>query len=78
MADTHQKDPSYNILGSSKLNTSDGKNPSTSNSAMSQGHTGQAAGQANTDAYKKECMAAHDALEDKLRESERLARWRRE
>jgi len=73
-----QRESNFNILGSSKLNTADGKNPPTSSATTTQGQAGQATGQLKTDDYKKECRAAHDALEDKLRESERLARWRRE
>ena len=63
----------FNILGSSKLNTPDGKNPPTSGSGTTESK-GTAAGQPNTADYKKECKSAHDAMEDRLREEERLAR----
>lgn len=73
-----QQDSSFNILGSAKLNTADGKNPPTSTSTSSGGQDGKAAGQPNSEEYRKECRSAHDALEDRLRDEERNARWRRE
>ena len=76
------KDGSFNVLGSEKLNTADGRNPpkdlsSSPNTSLGDGGAPKV-GQSNTDEYKKQCLAAHNALEDKLREKERLARWRRE
>ena len=70
---------SFGILGSSKLNTADGKNPSSATAAQKIQEAGEAVKQAaggasNSEDYKKQCLAAHDALEDKLREEERLAR----
>ena len=78
MADTSNKDSTLNILGSSKLNTVDGKNPSTNPAGKSSSAAAQGDGQTNTDSYKNDCIAAHNALEDRLREKERLARWKRE
>ena len=78
MADASNKQPSYNILGSSKLNTADGKNPPTSNTSTTNGQAGQGVGKYDAADHRRECIAAHDALEDRLRENERLARWRRE
>ena len=78
MADTSSNNPSYNILGSEKLNTPGGANPpkkSNTDGAKADSH---GAGSAHSADYKKECIAAHNALEDRLREKERLARWRRE
>ena len=63
----------FNILGSSKLNTADGKNPHTSSSSTKESK-GTATGQPSTADYKKECKSAHDAMEDRLREEDRLAR----
>ena len=77
MADANQKEPAYNILGSEKLNTPGGANPAPKPHTESS-NKGIAAGQAQSEEYKKSCIAAHNALEDKLREKERLARWRRE
>ena len=72
MSDT--KDSSFNILGSSKLNTADGKNPSQP-STTSSAENGPAAGQRDSEAYRKECKLAHDALENKLRDEEREKKW---
>ena len=73
------KEGSFNILGSEKLNTVDGRNPPKETPANANAdHATPKAGQSNTDEYKKDCIAAHNALEDRLREKERLARWRRE
>lgn len=72
MSDT--KDSSFNILGSSKLNTADGKNP-TSSSATTSTSDGAATGQKNTEDYRKQCQSAHDALENKLRDEEREKKW---
>ena len=63
----------FNILGSARLNTADGKNPPVSGSSTVESR-GSAAGQPNTAEYKKQCKSAHDAMEDRLREEERLAR----
>ena len=71
MADS--KDSSFNILGSSKLNTADGKNPPKSSSTTSAPAT--SVGQRNIEEYRKECKSAHDALEDKLRDDERERKW---
>lgn len=70
MSDT--KESSFNILGSSKLNTVDGKNPPSSSTASTQ--PGNASGQRDTD-YRKQCQSAHDALENKLRDEEREKKW---
>ena len=78
MADTSNKDSTFNILGSSKLNTVDGKNPATNPASQPNGGAAQPDNQTKADSYKNECIAAHNALEDRLREKERLARWKRE
>ncbi len=72
MSDT--KAPSFNVLGSSKLNTADGKNPPVSSSTPSTS-AGAAVGQHNSEEYRKECKSAHDALENKLRDEERERKW---
>jgi hypothetical protein len=72
MSDT--KESSFNILGSSKLNTADGKNPPTS-SATTSTQAGQASGQTNTNGNSKRGQSAHDVLENKLRDEEREKKW---
>lgn len=68
------KESSFNILGSSKLNTTNGKNPPTS-AATTSTQAGTGSGQTNTDEYRKQCKSAHDALENKLRDEEREKKW---
>ena len=63
----------FNILGSSKLNTADGKNPVASGSGTAESKD-LASGPASAASPKNEHHSAHDALEDRLREEERLAR----
>ena len=63
----------FNILGSSKLNTADGKNPTASGSGTAESK-GSAMGQPNSPTQKTASHSAHDAMEDRLREEERLAR----
>lgn len=62
------KDSAFNILGSSKLNTADGKNPTSSATTSISTQPGTASGQKNSEEYRKECSKAHDALEDRLRD----------
>ena len=62
------KDSAFNILGSSKLNTNDGKNPTSSATTSTSTQPGTAAGQKNNEDYRRECSKAHDALENKLRD----------
>ncbi|MCJ1461097.1 hypothetical protein MMC28_011479 [Mycoblastus sanguinarius] len=86
----NRKDSSFNVLGSSKLNTSDGKNPTSSESnfnvlgssrlntpdgADPAATDGRAVGQPNTGQYREQCRSAHDALEDRLRDEEREHKW---
>ena len=62
------KDSAFNILGSSKLNTADGKNPTSSATTSTSTQSGTASGQKNSEEYRLECSKAHDALEDRLRD----------
>lgn len=62
------KDSAFNILGSSKLNTADGKNPTSSATTSTSTQPGTASGQKNSEEYRLECSKAHDALEDRLRD----------
>lgn len=62
------KDSAFNILGSSKLNTPDGKNPTSSPNTSTSTQPGTASGQKNSEQYRLECSKAHDALEDRLRD----------
>lgn len=88
MADTSSKDPSFNILGSEKLNTATGGNPPKNDSnsptynilGSEKLNTAGGANPVNKDSehHKKACIEAHNALEDRLREKERLARWKRD
>jgi len=68
------KESSFNVLGSSKLNTADGKNPPSSSTTTST-QDGIASGQKNSAEYRKQCQSAHDALENKLRDEEREKKW---
>lgn len=68
------KDSAFGILGSSRLNTADGKNPPTS-SATTSTQPSAGVGQRNSEEYRKACRSAHDALEDKLRDEERERKW---
>ncbi|KAL8674012.1 MAG: hypothetical protein Q9168_001597 [Polycauliona sp. 1 TL-2023] len=63
---------SFNILGSSKLNTSDGKNPSVSSSQQPRmdGLGKEATGSTSSDNHLKQCASAHDELEAKLKDQE--------
>jgi hypothetical protein len=84
-------DSSFNILGSSKLNTSNGKNPATAqpektfdilgssklNTADGKNPASVAAGQAaKADDYRKSCFKAHNELEARLRDEELSSRSR--
>ena len=68
-------DDSFNILGSSKLNTADGKNPTSSTITSTSDKDVPAVGQKNSEEYRKQCQSAHDALENKLRDEERERKW---
>jgi len=69
------QESSFKILGSSKLNTVDGRNPTSSATTSTSNQIGTASGQKNNEAYRKECQSAHDALENKLRDEEREKKW---
>lgn len=62
------KDSAFNILGSSKLNTADGKNPTSSATTSTSTQPGTASGQKNSEEYRRESSKAHDALENRLRD----------
>ena len=66
---------SFNILGSSKLNTADGKNPASSATTSMSDKAVPAVGQKNSEEYRKQCQSAHDALENRLRDEERERKW---
>ena len=69
------QEASFGILGSSKLNTADGKNPTSLATTSTSNTTGTAGGPKNDEAYRKECQSAHNALEDRLRDEERENKW---
>lgn len=73
----------FNILGSSKLNTPDGKNPptasaTTSTSGVTAGTSSSGSGDGAASGAgagtKTACQAAHDELEARLRDEELGAR----
>ena len=74
-----QKEGSFGILGSSKLNTANGKNPSASSDApkptlgMASGGSSDANKQQE---YRKECQRAHDQMEARLKDEELNGRSR--
>lgn len=79
MATTSTQGGSFNILGSSKLNTVDGKNPTNKPASTSTGEQakGKDEGSARTEADRvTACQKAHDALEARLRDEELNARSR--
>lgn len=79
MATTSGKDSPFNILGSSRLNTADGKNPSSSSTTATQGQTAGAKDQAPAAGEQDKetaCRKAHDELEARLRDEELNARSR--
>ena len=62
------KDSAFNILGSSKFNTADGKNPTSSATISTSPQPGTASGGKNSEEYRQECSKAHDVLENRLRD----------
>ena len=69
MASTDGAD-SFNVLGSSKLNTSDGKNPTSSGTAATQMQEAKADTGASDDDRRRQCQQAHDELEARLKDEE--------
>ncbi|CAD6584006.1 MAG: hypothetical protein ASARMPREDX12_001504 [Alectoria sarmentosa] len=72
---SNSQDSAFNILGSSKLNTTDGKNPTSSATTSTSTQPGAGRGQKNSEEYRQECSKAHDALENRLRDEERERKW---
>ncbi|KAI4186645.1 MAG: hypothetical protein LQ348_004189 [Seirophora lacunosa] len=79
MASTSEsKSSSFNILGSAKLNTPDGKNPkpaATSKPSVN-GSSQHARASTGSDDYHKQCARAHNELEARLRDEELNGRSR--
>ena len=74
MASVGGQDNSFGILGSSKLNTQDGKNPPSTSQDASNAATDAGNGK-NTEAskgedYRRECQRAHDEMEARLKDEE--------
>ncbi|KAL9132654.1 MAG: hypothetical protein Q9175_006173 [Cornicularia normoerica] len=69
------KDSVFNILGSSKLNTADGKNPTSSATTSTSTQPSTPSGQKKSEEYRQECSKAHDALEDRLRDEGSRDTW---
>lgn len=80
MATASTQGGAFNILGSSKLNTVDGKNPTknpASPSTTTQQAKGKDEGSTRSEADRvTACQKAHDALEARLRDEELNARSR--
>lgn len=71
MASTSDSKQPFNILGSSKLNTADGKNPAPQTSKPSiNGSSQQGVGTTSSDDYRKQCSKAHNELEARMRDEE--------
>ena len=74
-----KQEGSFGILGSSKLNTVDGKNPPKS-SETSKSTLGMASGgmsnQNKQEGYRQECQRAHDEMESRLKDEELQGRSR--
>ncbi|KAG7006333.1 hypothetical protein G7Y79_00015g039230 [Physcia stellaris] len=73
MSSGGQQEGSFGILGSSKLNTVDGKNP-PSKPDTSKPTLGMASGGSSNpskqDDYRRECQRAHDEMEARLKDEE--------
>ncbi|KAL8961716.1 MAG: hypothetical protein Q9193_001777 [Seirophora villosa] len=79
MASTSEsKSSSFNILGSAKLNTPDGKNPTpaTTSKPSVNGSTLNVRASTGSDDYQKQCARAHNQLEARLRDEELNGRSR--
>ena len=74
-----KQEGSFGILGSSKLNTIDGKNPQSSSETskstldMASGGTSDKGQQ---EEYRRECQRAHDEMEARLKDEELHGRSR--
>lgn len=80
MASAPQKDSTFGILGSSKLNTADGKNPqpndcSAAKPALDIANEGRPES-SNEEQYRRECQRAHDEMEARLKDEELHGRSR--
>lgn len=67
-----QQEGSFGILGSSKLNTVDGKNlpkPDTTKSILGMA-SGGSSNVNNQEQYRRECQKAHDQMEARLKDEE--------
>lgn len=81
MASIGQGDNSFDILGSTKLNTQDGKNPTplSSNDTKTPSSAeagGQGSGGSKGEEYRRECQNAHDEMEARLKDEEQDGRSR--
>lgn len=83
MVITSSQGGSFNILGSSKLNTTDGKNPTAKKPASAASSTAQQAKEKDEGSTRQSeadrltaCQKAHNALEARLQDEELNARSR--
>jgi len=75
------QDDSFGILGSSKLNTQDGKNPRSTTSDATKSNLNEDSGQNlktsnGKEDYRRECQSAHDGMEARLKDEELHGRSR--
>lgn len=80
MASSGDQGSSFGILGSSKLNTQDAKNPpqalSDALKAATNIGSGQGSDASKGEAYRRECQRAHDEMEARLKDEELQGRSR--
>lgn len=66
---SREGDNSFGVLGSSKLNTNDGKNPTSSTTAAAQMQEAKGS-TISDDEHRRQCQKAHDDLEARLKDEE--------
>ena len=70
-----ENESSFGILGSAKLNTGDGKNPTSSTTAATQMEDAKGS-TASDEEHRQQCQKAHDDLEARLKDEELHGRSR--
>ena len=72
---SREGDNLFGVLGSSKLNTSDGKDPTSSTTAAAQMQEAKGS-TTSDDEHRRQCQKAHDDLEARLKDEELHGRSR--
>ena len=72
---SREGDNLFGVLGSSKLNRSDGKDPTSSTTAAAQTQ-GAKGSTTSGDEHRRQCQKAHDDLEARLKDEELHGRSR--